>query len=122
MGRGMDPQCLDHAQGGDVAIGPQVALHYGLDRRRIREEQGQWDGPGGLEAIRDWDPSLILLDVMMPKASGIEILPEIRRITDAPVVMLSARGEVDDKVEGLAHGADDYLSKPFEFSELLARI
>ncbi len=59
---------------------------------------------------------------MMPKASGIEILPSLRRITDAPIIMLSARGEVDSKVEGLAHGADDYLSKPFEISELLARI
>ena len=59
---------------------------------------------------------------MMPKASGIELLPAFRRITEAPIVMLSARGEVDDKVEGLAHGADDYLSKPFEISELLARV
>ncbi len=46
--------------------------------------------------------------------SGIELLPAIRRVTDAPVIMLSARGEVESKVEGLAHGADDYLSKPFE--------
>jgi DNA-binding response OmpR family regulator len=80
------------------------------------------DGPAGIALVREWSPDLIVLDVMMPKASGIEILPAIRRITDVPVVMLSARGEVDDKVEGLAHGADDYLSKPFEISELLARI
>ena len=67
-------------------------------------------------------PDLIVLDVMMPKASGFELLPELRRVTDAPIVMLSARGEVEDKVEGLAHGADDYLSKPFEISELVAHV
>ena len=80
------------------------------------------DGAAGLDLVRDWSPDLIVLDVMMPKASGFDVLPELRRLTDAPVVMLSARGEVDDKVEGLAHGADDYLSKPFEISELLAHV
>ncbi len=80
------------------------------------------DGAAGLELVRDWSPDVIVLDVMLPKASGIELLPEIRRVTDAPIVMLSARGEVEDKVEGLAHGADDYISKPFEISELLAHI
>jgi DNA-binding response OmpR family regulator len=80
------------------------------------------DGSAGVALVREWSPDLIVLDVMMPKASGIEILPELRRITDAPVVMLSARGELEDRVEGLAHGADDYLSKPFEISELLAHV
>jgi two-component system response regulator MtrA len=80
------------------------------------------DGAAGLALVREWSPDLIVLDVMMPKASGIELLPELRRITEAPIVMLSARGEVEDKVEGLAHGADDYLSKPFEISELLAHV
>ncbi len=80
------------------------------------------DGAAGLALVREWSPDLIVLDVMMPRASGIELLPAFRRITEAPIVMLSARGEVDDKVEGLAHGADDYLSKPFEISELLARV
>jgi DNA-binding response OmpR family regulator len=80
------------------------------------------DGPAGLELVREWSPDLIVLDVMLPKASGIELLPALRRVTDAPIVMLSARGEVENKVEGLAHGADDYLSKPFEISELLAHI
>jgi len=80
------------------------------------------DGPSGLDLVRAWEPDLIVLDVMMPMISGIELLPMLRRVTDAPVVMLSARGEVETKVEGLAHGADDYLSKPFEVSELLAHI
>jgi DNA-binding response OmpR family regulator len=80
------------------------------------------DGAAGLTLVRQWAPDLIILDVMMPKIGGIELLPALRRATDAPVIMLSARGEVESKVEGLAHGADDYLSKPFELSELLARV
>jgi DNA-binding response OmpR family regulator len=80
------------------------------------------DGPSGLEMVKEWEPDLIVLDVMMPMISGIELLPMLRRVTDAPVVMLSARGEVETKVEGLAHGADDYLSKPFEMQELIAHI
>ena len=80
------------------------------------------DGAAGLALVREWLPDLIVLDVMMPKASGFELLPTLRQITDAPIVMLSARGEVEDKVEGLAHGADDYLSKPFEISELIAHV
>lgn len=104
------------------------------DERRIRElleltlaHHGYMvrtaaDGPSGLELLRDFEPDLIILDVMMPMISGIELLPMLRRVTDAPVVMLSARGEVETKVEGLSQGADDYLSKPFEMSELLAHI
>lgn len=80
------------------------------------------DAASGLELVREWEPDLVVLDVMMPRMSGIEMLPALRRATDAPVIVLSARGEVDDKVEGLAHGADDYLSKPFAISELLARV
>jgi DNA-binding response OmpR family regulator len=80
------------------------------------------DGPSALELVREWEPELIVLDVMMPMISGIELLPMLRRVTDAPIVMLSARGEVETKVEGLTHGADDYLSKPFEVSELVAHI
>jgi DNA-binding response OmpR family regulator len=80
------------------------------------------DGTSGLALVREWSPDVIVLDVMMPKVSGIELLPSLRRATDAPVVILSARGELEDRVAGLAHGADDYLSKPFEISELLAHV
>ena len=80
------------------------------------------DGPSGLDMVKEWEPDLIVLDVMMPMISGIELLPMLRRVTDAPVIMLSARGEVESKVEGLSHGADDYLSKPFEMQELIAHI
>jgi len=80
------------------------------------------DGSAGLALVREWSPDLIVLDVMMPRVSGIELLPALRRVTDVPIVMLSARGEVENRVEGLTAGADDYLSKPFEISELLAHV
>ncbi len=84
--------------------------------------KGAADGQAGLALVREWEPDLIILDVMMPKIDGITLLPLLRRLTDAPVIMLSAKGELEDRVEGLTHGADDYLSKPFEMSELLAHI
>lgn len=80
------------------------------------------DGPAGLDVARGWNPELIILDVMLPKIDGVSLLPMFRRVTEAPILMLSAKAEVDDKVTGLARGADDYLGKPFEMSELLARV
>lgn len=81
----------------------------------------------GVEALElittdpTWD--LIVLDLMIPKLSGLEVLSQIRKVCiNIPVLILSARRSVDEKVEGLQHGADDYLVKPFAFSELLARI
>jgi DNA-binding response OmpR family regulator len=80
------------------------------------------DGPSGLDTVKDWDPSLILLDVMMPKIDGISLLPRLRSLTQAPIFVLSAKGETGDKVLGLERGADQYLAKPFETPELIARI
>ena len=78
----------------------------------------------GLEALQKLDESheLILLDVMMPKLNGIETLKEIRKVSNVPVMMLTARGEDIDRVLGLELGADDYLPKPFNDRELIARI
>jgi DNA-binding response OmpR family regulator len=75
-----------------------------------------------LTTIRDWNPECVLLDVMMPKIDGLTLLPMLRRLTDVPVIMLTARGDVRDRVEGLEAGADDYLAKPFDVSELIARV
>ncbi|HYZ17374.1 MAG TPA: response regulator transcription factor [Candidatus Acidoferrum sp.] len=80
------------------------------------------DGPTAIPLIKDWKPEAILLDVMLPKVDGIEMLPVFRRLTEAPILMLSAKGEVEDRVQGLDHGADDYVAKPFEMSELVARL
>lgn len=80
------------------------------------------DGAAGLAAAKEFEPDVVILDVMMPQIDGIALLPMLRRVTDAPVIMLSAKGELENRVEGLAHGADDYLSKPFEVAELLAHV
>ena len=75
-----------------------------------------------LEAIRRHRPDLVLLDVMMPGRDGLDLLSEIRRAGDLPVIMVTARGEESDRVMGLRLGADDYIVKPFSPAELVARI
>jgi len=80
------------------------------------------DGQVGLQLVRDWNPDAIVLDVMLPKIDGIALLPMFRKLTEAPIVMLSAKSDVNDKVTGLSRGADDYVSKPFEMAELRARL
>jgi DNA-binding response OmpR family regulator len=80
------------------------------------------DGQAALELVREWDPEVIVLDVMMPKIDGITLLPRLRQITQAPILMLTAKGETADKVQSLGAGADDYLVKPFVFEELIARL
>jgi DNA-binding response OmpR family regulator len=76
----------------------------------------------GLQALRRELPDLIILDIMLPDKDGLTLCREIRREFDVPIIMLTARGEVADRVMGLELGADDYLSKPFEPRELVARI
>jgi two-component system, OmpR family, response regulator MprA len=84
--------------------------------------RGARDGLGGLELVRQWEPDLILLDVMMPKIDGISILPRFRSLTQAPIFIISAKGGTGDKVLGLERGADQYIAKPFEMPELVARV
>ena len=80
------------------------------------------DGGQGLEKFRSIRPNLVLLDVMMPVMDGWAVCKAIREDGNTPVIMLTAKGETDDKVMGLKSGADDYVTKPFEMKELLARI
>lgn len=80
------------------------------------------DGADGRHAALENNYDLIVLDVMLPGIDGFGILTDLRRVKDTPVLMLTARDKVEDRVRGLKGGADDYLVKPFAFSELLARI
>ena len=79
-------------------------------------------GARALEQLRDQLPDLILLDVMMPDLDGFETLTLIREISSVPVIMLTAKGEEDDRVRGLELGADDYITKPFSPRELVSRV
>jgi len=82
-----------------------------------------WDGREGLDYALAADYDVLVLDIMLPKMDGLELLRELRRLGDkTPVLMLTARDTVDNRVEGLDAGADDYLVKPFAFPELLARV
>ena len=80
------------------------------------------DGGQGLAKFRSLKPELVLLDVMMPVLNGWEVCKAIRAESNTPVIMLTAKGELDDKITGLKAGADDYVTKPFEMRELIARI
>jgi DNA-binding response OmpR family regulator len=80
------------------------------------------NGRAALEAIDEWAPEAIVLDVMLPQIDGYALLPMIRRLSDVPVIMLSAKGSPSEKVAGLVRGADDYVAKPFDMDELVARI
>ena len=98
-----------------------VALRYNLVREGYSVRVAN-DGSAGLEIARSTSPDLIILDVMLPGISGYDICKEIRRESDVPILMLTARGEEVDKVVGLELGADDYVTKPFSVRELMARV
>ena len=80
------------------------------------------DGRTGLEKALNWKPDLMILDLMLPELSGIEVCRRLRHESDLPIIMLTAKDDVSDKVMGLDMGADDYMTKPFAIEELLARI
>ena len=86
------------------------------------EVEKAFDGREGLEKALSGGFDLILLDIMLPSMSGMEVLRRLRRESQVPVIMVTARDTVVDKVSGLDSGADDYITKPFEIEELLARI
>src|SRR5215469_2222099 len=96
-------------------------LELGLSREGF-DVQTAADGFAALDLVRRFDPEVIVLDIMMPKIDGITLLPKLREITQAPILMLTAKGGTDHKVQSLSAGADDYLVKPFIFEELIARL
>jgi two-component system KDP operon response regulator KdpE len=105
-----DPQILDA-----VTVGLQLQW-------QDAEVLSATDGEQGLRVFYDQNPDVVVLDVTMPRKNGFEVLQDIRRVSDVPVIMLTARGEDTDQVRGLETGADDYVTKPFSHLALLARI
>jgi DNA-binding response OmpR family regulator len=82
-----------------------------------------YDGPAGLEAVSEFRPAAVILDIMLPKVDGVGVLKRLRAAGNkVPVIMLTARGDPLDKVHSLDRGADDYLTKPFNVEELIARV
>jgi len=80
------------------------------------------DGAAALESFTAYSPDIILLDIMLPKMDGWQVCREIRKKSDVPIIMITAKGETFDKVLGLELGADDYITKPFDTKEVVARI
>ena len=80
------------------------------------------DGLAGLEKYHQFQPDLVLLDIMLPGMDGWSVCRKIRETSKTPIIMLTAKGELEDKVSGLEMGADDYITKPFEMKEVLARV
>jgi len=96
-------------------------LHLYLEKEGF-ETQIAANGGKGVELFRSYQPDLVLLDIMLPVMDGWSVLRKIRAESKTPVIMLTAKGETDDRVTGLEQGADDYIVKPFETKEVLARI
>lgn len=96
-------------------------LHLYLEKEGF-ETQVARDGGKGVEMFRSFQPDLVLLDIMLPVMDGWSVLKKIRESGKTPVIMLTAKGELEDRVTGLESGADDYIVKPFEMKEVLARI
>ena len=103
-----DPQIADLLRRGLIYEGYSVAVAT--------------DGPAGLTAARDRPPDLVLLDLMLPGMDGLTVCARLRAASSVPILILTARDAVPDRVKGLDAGADDYVVKPFNFDELLARI
>src|SRR5437870_11412143 len=108
-----------------LVVEDEAGLRQGLEINLRMENYETVLAADGEEAIRVFHaehPDLVLLDLMLPKKSGFEVLDHIRKYSQVPVILLTARGQETDKVHGLRGGADDYVTKPFGLQELFARI
>ena len=103
----------------DPNICDMIRLYFENEGYKVRVA---YDGVEALSLFNSFDPDLILLDIMMPKKDGRQVCREIRETSETPIIMVTAKGEVFDKVLGLELGADDFVIKPFDLSELAARV
>lgn len=108
-----------------LIVEDEAGLRQGLEinlRHENYETATAADGEDAIRLFHAEQPDLVLLDLMLPKKSGFEVLDHIRKVSKVPVILLTARGQETDKVRGLRSGADDYVTKPFGVQELFARI
>jgi DNA-binding response OmpR family regulator len=103
----------------DRELASAVSLELGHAGYEVRVED---DGPAALSANNDWAPELIVLDLGLPSLEGVEVCRRLRSVSKTPILIVTARGDIEDRVRGLDAGADDYLVKPFSLDELMARI
>ena len=103
----------------DVNICDMMRLYFENEGYKVKTAN---DGVEGINCFKIYEPDLVLLDIMMPKKDGWQVCREIREMSSKPVIMITAKGEVFDKVLGLELGADDFVVKPFDMKELSARI
>ena len=103
----------------DANIAELISLYL---NKECYETQIVGDGEAAVRAVDTFPPDLILLDLMLPGMDGYQVCREVRASKDTPIIMLSAKGEIFDKVLGLEMGADDYMEKPFDSKELVARV
>ena len=103
----------------DLNICDMLKLYFENEGYKVKTAN---DGVEGLQTFKLYEPDLVLLDIMMPKKDGWQVCREIREISPKPVIMITAKGDVFDKVLGLELGADDFIVKPFDMKELSARI
>ena len=103
----------------DVNICELLRLYLEKDGYKVRSAN---DGEQAVAQFSQFSPDLILLDIMLPKMDGWQVCREIRKTSSVPIIMITAKGEVFDKVLGLELGADDYISKPFDTKEVIARV
>lgn len=103
----------------DVNISELIRLYF---EKEGYEVLTVYNGKKGIEVFTEFTPNIVVLDIMLPGADGWQVCREIRKISNIPIIMLTAKGETFDKVLGLELGADDYIVKPFEPKELVARV
>ena len=102
---------------GDIANAVALELEHAGYEARVES-----DGPGALLAAGEWSPHLVVLDLGLPSMDGIEVCRRLRSGSPLPILVLTARAEVKDRIRGLDVGADDYVTKPFSLEELMARV
>lgn len=115
----MNSRCKILIVDDDVNISELIRLYLEKEGYEVR---AVFNGIKAIEAFREFTPNLVILDIMLPGIDGWQVCREIRKVSSIPIIMLTAKGETFDKVLGLELGADDYIVKPFESKELVARV